>query len=402
MELILRESKAVLRCVPGVIVVEHRLGFVMANAGIDQSNVAQDEDEDNALLLPQDPDASCARLRAQLRAETGADVAVVIIDSHGRAWREGIVGVAIGVAGMPALLDLRGQPDRFGRKAQEDGGGPCGRARIRGIAVDGTGGRRLSDRPVRGHPLRPARWRGHRAHPAARGRILLVDCGTESDSVLALAGGVGGAKLAHGLAMVLPAETMTVIVNTGDDFEHLGLAISPDLDTVMYTLAGLADFERGWGLAEETWQFMSALERLHGPTWFRLGDRDLATHVHRTTLLAGGATLSSSHRRVVPSAGRATRRRPDVRRPRAHLCRHGRRHAVVPGLLRSPALRTASPRHSLRRRGQGDAVRGLAGGVGRIRPPGGGRVPVEPVPKHRSSARGAWRSRSALRICTGR
>ena len=115
-ELILREAKEVLRCVPGVIVVEHRLGFVMANAGIDQSNVAQGEDEDNALLLPQDPDASCAHLRAKLRAETGVDVAIVIIDSHGRAWRQGIVGVAIGVAGMPALLDLRGHPDRFGRK----------------------------------------------------------------------------------------------------------------------------------------------------------------------------------------------------------------------------------------------------------------------------------------------
>lgn len=111
--------------------------------------------------------------------------------------------------------------------------------------------------------------------------------------VLALAGGVGGAKLAHGLATVLPAGTLTVVVNTGDDFEHLGLAISPDLDTVMYTLAGLADQERGWGLEDETWRFMGALERLGGPTWFRLGDRDLATHVLRTTLLAGGATLSS-------------------------------------------------------------------------------------------------------------
>ena len=115
-ELILRESNQVVRCAPGVIVVEHRLGFVMANAGIDQSNLAEGEDEDNALLLPHDPDASCARLRAQLRAETRADVAVVIIDSHGRAWRQGTVGVAIGVAGMPALLDLRGHPDLFGRK----------------------------------------------------------------------------------------------------------------------------------------------------------------------------------------------------------------------------------------------------------------------------------------------
>lgn len=113
-ELILQESHEVLRCRPGVIVVEHRLGFVMAHAGIDQSNVLQTGDG-VALLLPQDPDASCARLRTHLRAATGAEVAVLIIDSHGRAWRQGTVGVAIGAAGLTALLDLRGRPDRHGR-----------------------------------------------------------------------------------------------------------------------------------------------------------------------------------------------------------------------------------------------------------------------------------------------
>lgn len=113
-ELILQESREVLRCRPGVIVVEHHLGFVMAHAGIDQSNVQQ-AGEGVALLLPRDPDASCARLRSRLRGTTGAAVAVLIIDSHGRAWRRGTVGVAIGAAGLPALLDLRGQPDRHGR-----------------------------------------------------------------------------------------------------------------------------------------------------------------------------------------------------------------------------------------------------------------------------------------------
>ncbi|MBY0510726.1 MAG: 2-phospho-L-lactate transferase [Rhodospirillaceae bacterium] len=103
--------------------------------------------------------------------------------------------------------------------------------------------------------------------------------------ILALAGGVGGAKLAQGLAMVLPSEKLTVVVNTGDDFEHLGLSISPDLDTVLYTLAGLNDTARGWGLAGETWAFMDAMERLGGETWFRLGDKDLATHVERTRRL---------------------------------------------------------------------------------------------------------------------
>src|SRR3990167_5806183 len=98
-------------------------------------------------------------------------------------------------------------------------------------------------------------------------------------NIAALAGGVGGARLAHGLAQVLPPGALTVIVNTGDDFEHLGLHISPDLDTVMYTLAGLANPETGWGLAGESWNFLPALDRLGGATWFRLGDRDLATHV---------------------------------------------------------------------------------------------------------------------------
>ena len=109
--------------------------------------------------------------------------------------------------------------------------------------------------------------------------------------IVVLAGGVGGARLARGVLGVLPAGALTVIVNTADDFEHLGLSISPDLDTVMYTLAGLENASQGWGLAGETWSFMSALERLGGETWFRLGDRDLATHVERTRKLAAGERL---------------------------------------------------------------------------------------------------------------
>lgn len=111
-ELILAESSEVLRVRPGVIIVEHRLGLVLANAGIDHSNVDGDE---HVLLLPVDPDGSAQQLRAALKAKTGADVAVVIIDSLGRAWRMGTIGTAIGVAGLPGLLDLRGRPDREGR-----------------------------------------------------------------------------------------------------------------------------------------------------------------------------------------------------------------------------------------------------------------------------------------------
>jgi LPPG:FO 2-phospho-L-lactate transferase len=110
-------------------------------------------------------------------------------------------------------------------------------------------------------------------------------------SVLALSGGIGGAKLALGLYGEVPADALTVVCNTGDDFEHLGLYVSPDVDTVLYTLAGLADPERGWGRADETWSFMQALEALGGETWFQLGDGDLALHVERTRRLADGEAL---------------------------------------------------------------------------------------------------------------
>jgi LPPG:FO 2-phospho-L-lactate transferase len=111
--------------------------------------------------------------------------------------------------------------------------------------------------------------------------------------VLALSGGVGGAKLALGLYRILPPDTLTVVANTGDDFEHLGLSISPDLDTLLYTLAGQANAELGWGREGETWTFMTALEKLGGETWFRLGDGDLATHVERSRRLAAGESLSA-------------------------------------------------------------------------------------------------------------
>lgn len=112
-------------------------------------------------------------------------------------------------------------------------------------------------------------------------------------TVVALSGGVGGAKLALGLSRVLPAEELVVVCNTGDDFEHLGLCISPDIDTVMYTLAGLANKELGWGRGDETWSFMETTETLGGEIWFRLGDRDLAVHVERTRRLRAGETLTS-------------------------------------------------------------------------------------------------------------
>ncbi|MEQ8263972.1 2-phospho-L-lactate transferase [Pseudohaliea sp.] len=121
--------------------------------------------------------------------------------------------------------------------------------------------------------------------------------------LLLLCGGVGGAKLALGFSRVLPPEQLLVAVNTADDFEHYGLSISPDLDTVMYTLAGLNDSERGWGMAGESWHCMESLARLGGETWFRLGDRDLATHLERTRRLRRGETLTQVTRSLCSHFG---------------------------------------------------------------------------------------------------
>jgi LPPG:FO 2-phospho-L-lactate transferase len=130
---------------------------------------------------------------------------------------------------------------------------------------------------------------------------------TDRRPVLALSGGVGGAKLALGLARVLPPENLTVVANTGDDFDHLGLHISPDLDTLTYVLAGLDNPQTGWGRRDETWSFMTALKEIGGETWFRLGDRDLALHVERTRRLKAGETLSEITADVTRRLGIASR-----------------------------------------------------------------------------------------------
>ena len=111
---------------------------------------------------------------------------------------------------------------------------------------------------------------------------------------LLLCGGVGGAKLALGFKNILPEENLAIVVNTGDDFTHLNLKICPDLDTVMYTLAGESDVSKGWGRKNETWNMLSALADMDGETWFQLGDKDLATHIQRTRLIKSGNSLSEA------------------------------------------------------------------------------------------------------------
>lgn len=121
--------------------------------------------------------------------------------------------------------------------------------------------------------------------------------------VIALSGGVGGAKLALGLSRILPAEQLIIVANTGDDFRHIGLEISPDIDTLLYTLSGIADPDKGWGRRAETWSFMSALEQMGGETWFQLGDGDLALHVERSHRLAAGETLTQVTARLRQQLG---------------------------------------------------------------------------------------------------
>ena len=121
--------------------------------------------------------------------------------------------------------------------------------------------------------------------------------------IVALAGGVGGARLAVGLSAALPPDELTIVVNTGDDFDHLGFRICPDLDTVMYTLGGMNNPKLGWGRAGETWHFMNEIKRLGGEDWFQLGDRDLAVHVLRREALARGAALSEITRELAARLG---------------------------------------------------------------------------------------------------
>jgi len=129
------------------------------------------------------------------------------------------------------------------------------------------------------------------------------DKGRGTGRVVALCGGIGGAKLALGLSHVVPADQLSIVVNTGDDFRHFGLHISPDVDTVLYTLSGRANPETGWGRAGESWRFMEVVAEIGGETWFSLGDTDLAVHAVRTARVAAGETLTAITRDIAASFG---------------------------------------------------------------------------------------------------
>lgn len=208
----------------------------------------------------------------------------------------------------------------------------------------------------------------------------------ETGHILALCGGVGGAKMVLGLARVVAPERLTVVVNTGDDFEHMGLPISPDVDTVLYTLAGLANRELGWGRQDETWSALEELSRLGAPDWFRLGDRDIALHLTRRHLLDSGATLSEAVRllgerlgvvpRVVPMSDAPVRTFLDTDAGVlpfqeyfvARRCAPSVRRVILRG------AETATPGTRCRRC------------AGRSRPGRDPDLSVQPFPEHRSDA----------------
>lgn len=163
-ELILQESVEILRIRPGLVVVEHRLGFVCANAGIDHSNIGPDganTANEWALLLPVDPDASASRIRRGLEVRFSARLGVLVIDSHGRAWRLGTVGITIGISGMPGLLDLRGRPDLYGRELRNTEVGVADELAAGASLVMGQAAEARPAVHVRGfpHALREGSWR---------------------------------------------------------------------------------------------------------------------------------------------------------------------------------------------------------------------------------------------------
>ena len=287
-ELILSESVRVVRSRPNVLIVEHKLGFVMANAGIDQSNVGPTDGVERALLLPVDPDGSAKKLRTRLGELLGAAAR----RDHHRQLRPRVA------ARHPGHRHRRGGPAcpaRPARQSRPVRPHPAGqhlglrrRDRRRRLARAGPGQRGAACHPGARPRLDGARQPGLRAGAARRRGHVPVSKGL----VVALSGGVGGAKLALGLSRVLPADELLIVANTGDDFEHLGLKICPDIDTLTYVLAGLDNTEQGWGRRDETWSFMATIASVGGADWFRLGDRDLAMHVERTRRLRAGETLS--------------------------------------------------------------------------------------------------------------
>ena len=339
-EVILSESQRVVRHRPGVLIVEHRLGFIMANAGVDRSNVDPALGAEPVLLLPRDPDASAARLRDRLGAHFRSRPAVIVTDSWGRAWRRGTVGIALGAAGLPALMDLRGRSDLFGHElrvtetgfadeiasaaslimGQADEAQPV--VLVRGLVLDRRGhAGRIADPPAgRGFvPVSAATPTEPRCRAVRRHRRRQAGARPEPR----------GGRLPISWWSPIPATTSSISASRSRPISTPSCTCLP-ASTIQ---------QRGWGRRDETWSFMAALAALGGETWFQLGDGDLATHVERTRRRASGETLSAVTADFCRRLGIVAAHRADERRQGAHAPAHRRRLARLPGLFRAPALR---------------------------------------------------------------
>ena len=216
-EVILGESRRVVRHRPGVLIVEHRLGFIMANAGVDRSNVEPQAGAEPVLLLPRDPDAAAASLRERLIAHfrktfPRSRLGVIVTDSWGRAWRRGTVGVALGVAGLPALMDMRGKPDLFGHELRVTQTGFADEIASAASLVMGQADEARPAVLVRGLSWAEPPGTRHRFDPrGGRGPVPVSRSHSEKALVVALSGGIGGAKLALGLSRVMPPADLVVV-----------------------------------------------------------------------------------------------------------------------------------------------------------------------------------------------
>ena len=306
--------------------------------------------------------ADCTRTRWELRCE------------HVPSPPADCEGLHIQLARRPTA-----RPWPRGRRPRHPVGTPS-----RGVASSATtkAGRRLPG------PHRGSLAQGQSAQVALGPATTDLPLPVASRAVItALAGGVGAARLLTGLVPAVDAGEVTAIVNTGDDTVIHGLHVSPDLDTVSYTLSGRSDDERGWGLAGETWVVMDALERLGGETWLRLGDHDLATHLYRTKRLDEGATLSEVTRELCSAFGVPARLVPMSDDPvRTRMQLRGRPRGRVPGLLRQAAPRGPREQRPVRRRRR--PRRPAPGVLDAIRECGRrGHLPFEPDLVDRPAAR---------------
>ena len=303
-EAILSEATEVVRAKPNVLIVATRHGLVMANAGIDQSNLGAEDHGRRVLLLPQAPDDSARRLKERLDAHFGADIGVIVSDSVGPGvaarhrrprHRRGRRALAVGPARRegpvgPAAGGDRGRVCRCGRRIRRaghgrGGGGPPGRAGAR-ARLERAGAARVGAGPAQVRGPVPMSRRAPPPTSRSPAASAAPSCRSAWRSLL--------------------GERLSIIVNTGDDFEHLGLHISPDVDTALYTLAGLVNEETGWGRRDETWTFMSALA---GPRRARPGSSSATATSRRTSIAPGGSRAGETLTGICAHLAAQARRR---------------------------------------------------------------------------------------------